>query len=373
MKTLLRLLWGLLAWAWLLCTLLTLLELADTIELATQQVRIVVRVTIWLLVIPFSRHFGISRWLGRSMWAALLSTVVVGVITFAVGGVFLLYVIIGFFVGTGSWNTTLVHTSRGMVRYVRQERGPDDKRDIVLLPVTPWLNVPLPPTWFNVQHWAPVHKNFAYFGPDSAKQGAEDRRAYHFIYCTQQRNRLDSLDRLHQLPAQALPPATQQGAGTMGCLLGPQVWCSPLRPAPEPTNCSTAWAGAWRELNGTTYFGLHVSRIHESIYVRLPYPLPHEIGHWPATLSVVWPWQLAGKQPATLFSAPHTVVVTITRLDTVAHVISGTFAGTLYRYRTYPAGSRQAKALSSTQLESIPVSQGRFDLPYEPGMHYATP
>jgi len=373
MRTLLRLLWGLLAWAWLVCTLLTLLELTDTIGFATPQVGITVRAATWLLVIPFSSHFGISRRLGCGMWAALVGSVGLGVLTFFLGGFVILYFVGGFFFGHGSWYTTLVHTSWGIVRYVRQGNGPRNERDIVLLPVTPWLNVPLPPTWFDVQHWTPVHKSFAYFGPDSAKQGAEDRRAYHFIYCTQQTNRLDSLNRLHLLPAQALPPATQQGAGTLGCVLGQQVWCSPLRPAPEPTNCATAWAGAWRQFNGTTYFGVHVSRIHESLSIHLPYPLPREIGRWPASLWVTWASQSDGKRPATLFSAPHTVVVTITRLDTVAHVISGTFAGTLYRYRSYPAGSSKSKALSSIQLESIPVSQGRFDLPYEPGMHYETP
>jgi len=130
MRTLLRLLWGLLAWAWLVCTLLTLLELTDTIGFATPQVGIAVRAATWLLVIPFSSHFGISRRLGCGMWAALVGSVGLGVLTFFLGGFVILYFVGGFFFGHGSWYTTLVHTSWGIVRYVRQGNGPRNERDI---------------------------------------------------------------------------------------------------------------------------------------------------------------------------------------------------------------------------------------------------
>lgn len=368
MKTLPRILWHLVAWSWLACVALALLQLTDSIEIA-KPVSIGLRVAIFLLVVPASRYFGL-RWLGRTLWVGLLGLTVLGIITFFAGGFLLFYFPYKFFIDTDPWKTTFVHSSRGNLRYVKQTNG-DDTRDIVLVPLTPWVNVLRPPAAFDVQHWTPINKDLVYLGPDSAQQTAEDRRAYRFRFCTRQRVRLDSLDRLHRLPAQVLPAATRQGAGTLGCVLGQRVWCVPLRPAPEPTNCSATWAGAWKGFDDSTNFVLQGKRIYENFYISLPYPLPRKPGTWPATISIVWPWQSGNSEPATWLSAPRAALVTITRLDTVAHVIAGTFTGTLYR--PYPKDRKKPKRPPYGQMESIRVSQGRFDLPYEPGLHYATP
>lgn len=369
MKTLPRILWHLTAWVWLACVGLALLQLTDNIEITKQVASIGIRVAIFLLVVPASRYFGL-RWLGRTLWAGLLGLTVLGIITFFAGGFILFYIPYKFFIDTEPWRTTLVHSSRGNLRYVQQANG-DDKRDIVLVPITTWVNLPRPAAQFDVQHWTPINKDVIYLGPDSAKQTAADRRAYRFRFCTRQRVRLDSLDRRHRLPPQVLPAATQQGAGTLGCVLGKQVWCAPLRPAPEPINCSTTWAGAYKGFDGATDFTLRADRIYDSFFINLPYPLPRQPGKWPATLCIMWPWQSGNKEPATWRSAPHAALVTITRLDTVAHVIAGTFTGTLYR--PYAKDRHKPKRPPYGQMESIQVSQGRFDLPYEPGLHYATP
>ena len=371
-KNLLRIVWGLVAWAWLLSIALVLLELYDTIEFTQPWLGVVLRAIPWLLVYPASRYFGLSRWLGRTMWLGLLGTVVVGVVTFFAGGILLLAVPYFFFGGATNWHTTYVYSKQDNKLYVKQQDfRQNDTRTIVLLPVTPWLNIPLDSTKYAVQSWTPVRKNFAYFGPDSAEQGTEDRRAYHFRFCTRQKARLDSLERLHRLPTQVLPVATQQGAGTLGCVLGKQVWCVPLRPAPEPVNCSATWAEGWHGLDGATNFILRADRIYDTFFIDLPYPLPRQPGNWPATLCLGWSAQSDNSQPIDWLSAPQAAVATITRLDTVAHIIAGTFTGTMYR--PYPKDRNKLKRPPYSQMERIEVSQGRFDLQYEPGLHYATP
>lgn len=78
MKPVLRVLWSVVAWAWVLAIVLVVLELNETIEFASPLVGMVVRAVPWLLVFPASRYFGISGWVGGSMWGALVSSVVVG-------------------------------------------------------------------------------------------------------------------------------------------------------------------------------------------------------------------------------------------------------------------------------------------------------
>ncbi|SFQ82371.1 hypothetical protein [Hymenobacter arizonensis] len=371
MRRVLRVLWALLAWAWLVCAVLTVLELKDVVQFATPQVGRVVRAATWLLVFPASGYFGWSRWLGGSLWAGLAGAVAVGGVTFFMGGILLITGLVRFFGGGSAWHTTHVHTRRGGVFYVQQATRDQAVRDVVLLPLTPWLNVPLPPAWFAVQRWAPVHKAFAYFGPDSTQQAREDQRADRFRYCTRQNARFDSLDRQGLLPPQVLPAATQQGAGTFGCRLGPRVWSVPLRPAPEPIDCSTTWSGAWTGRDDSTHFYLNATRIYEHLQLVLPYPLPRAPGTYPATLYVMWPWQSRGPQHPTWRSAPRSVRVTLTRLDTVAHVIAGTFTGTLYWLA--PDEEKPGQPVPYRRRHRVPVRQGRFDLRYTPGIGHFRP
>ncbi len=360
------------AWVWLLSILLALLELRGTIEFSSPQLCAVVRAIPWLLVFPASQHFGISRWLGCSLWLGLVGVAVLGVLTFFMGGILLIQALFFFFGGANAWNTSFVYSEANFARYVKQvDISHRDSRDIVLLSITPWVRIPVAPSIFDVQHWTPVQKDFAYFGPDSAKQRAEDQRASRFRFCTKQRARLDSLDRLHLLPPQVLLPATQQGAGTLGCVLGRQVWCVPMHPAPEPIDCSATKAMGWETMNGHVSFIMQADRLYDSFYIDLPYPLPRKPGNWPATLSIVWAWRSANNQPATWGSAPGAAVVTVTRLDTVAHIIAGTFTGTLYR--PYPKDRTKRKKIPYGQMERMQVSQGRFDLRYEPGLYHETP
>lgn len=369
MRTVLRVLWGVVAWAWVLDIVLVVLEWKETIEFASPLVGMVVRAVPWLLVFPASRYFGISGWVGGSMWGALVSSVVVGVVTFFVGGILIMMGLLYYFSGASTWSTTLVHARQGNMRYVRQINRAQDTRDIVLRPLTPWFNIPVLPAAYDVQRWTPVHKDIAYFGPDSTKQALADQRARQYRLCTQQRVRLDSLEKRHLLPTQLLPAATRRGAGTLGYLLGPRVWCAPLHPTPEPSICTYVW-GAARQMEGdSATFWVEADHLFERFSISLPYPLPATAGKWKAGLSLEQ--SRHGDGFDYWYSSPQSTVVTITHLDTVAHVIAGTFSGTLYL--PYPKDMNSTKKLVYSKMQHLLVRQGRFDVQYTPGVYHMRP
>ena len=358
------------AWAWLLSIVLVVLELSDIIEFAQPWLGVVLRAMPWLLVYPASHYFGLGRWLGHTMWLGLLGTVVVGVVTLFIGGFYLLAVPYFFFGGARNWHTTYVYSKQGNKLYVKQQDFRHrDTRTIVLLPVTPWFNIPLDSTTYAVQRWTPVRKNFAYFGPDSAKQGTEDRRAFRYRSCSKQTARLDSLDQRHLLPPQVLPAATRQGAGTLGCVLGKRVWCAPLLPIPKPNYCKFVWGGARQMQGDTAFFLLEADRLYERLSISMPYPLPQKPGRWRANLALEQPD--GNHRTNYWYSAPNSTVLTITRLDTVAHIMAGTFSGTLYL--PYPKDMNSTKKIPYSQLQHMSVSQGRFDLQYTPGVYQLGP
>ena len=149
-------------------------------------------------------------------------------------------------------------------------------------------------------------------------------------------------------PANQLPPATQTGANTFGCLVNGQVWTP--KGYNGTSNYSVSYDAAYK--NGTLSVGCY-----------------RYIGNGPDDYQIIgfysdslrgkgnFPLTILGHQEATFVD--HTTgcelrgnsihyrrgTLTISRLDLQAGVISGTFAFTLYK----------------PGCDSIRVTQGRFD------------
>ncbi len=163
-------------------------------------------------------------------------------------------------------------------------------------------------------------------------------------------------------PEPELPPATQTGANTFGCRLNGELWL--------PGGYRN---GAGRELKFTLYFpykgqfkgefALNASRQNDRVddEVQLALNAVDHVGSYALdTDAAPYPWALPwldqgmynSSKPTKgsyITSTAHTGTLTVTRLDTVAHVIAGTFSFT-------------AKEIGGTKTFS--VTDGRFDINY---------
>lgn len=116
-------------------------------------------------------------------------------------------------------------------------------------------------------------------------------------------------------------------------------------------------------------FWVEADHLFERFSISLPYPLPATAGKWKAGLSLEQ--SRHGDGFDYWYSSPQSTVVTITHLDTVAHVIAGTFSGTLYL--PYPKDMNSTKKLVYSKMQHLLVRQGRFDVQYTPGVYHMRP
>jgi hypothetical protein len=157
-------------------------------------------------------------------------------------------------------------------------------------------------------------------------------------------------------PVDPLPPATQTGAGTFGCLLNGQPWKPSgnngypnLYVTYDPTyHGGNLVVNAYRNTNGTTI----------KQYISVGGDLISQVGSYSLTthsrFSTQWsrtPYFLDGNKASPCneyLSSPGTIAtgqLVITRLDKAQGIVSGTFQFTL----------------SQPGCDTIKVTQGRFD------------
>ncbi|GAB2957888.1 hypothetical protein GCM10027048_25780 [Hymenobacter coalescens] len=389
-----------LAWLWLLCLAGTLLVALPSLETTNQTVVSGLHVGLWLLVFPATRHFGWGRGLPVLLWGGLGVGVGLSVSLLLLGplgtpGWMFAHYAHQFFLGTdtspGTWKTKYVYFRRGQSLLVSQRRtvwtlteASQESRHVRLTPVTPLLRwvtpveleirghaAAVPPGY---EQWTPVQKPAREFSLDDDEQQLLDALKAAERRCQTERVRLDRLLRRGELRL-ALPPATRIGAGTAGCQFGGEVWRDFL-PVFEAGLCRQRGAMASLDVDldrrPGRRFTLQVSaymRVGEklrNIYLNLPglrgpgmYVLgPDTTSSHTAFGPYMSLWQHKTRPAADdtgyVSTELQRVRVTITRFDTVARVVSGTFEGHLYNRR-------------HGRSEALPLRAGRFDVRYQPG------
>ncbi|MCC3158871.1 hypothetical protein LJ737_16630 [Hymenobacter sp. 15J16-1T3B] len=307
-----------------------------------------------------------------------------------------------FFLGSntraGTWQTDYVYARRGQELLVSQQRerwylgeSKQEYRLVQLTPRTPlfrWVTVvepaapgdaplqpggSLPPAY---AQWTPVQKPAAEFSLDDDEQQQLNELKAAERRCQAKWARFN--DRLQRGQAHLLlPPASRRGANTIGCRFNGEVWRDFL-PVFEGGRCQQRGAAGvldweWNPATRRRFLTLQVAanmRVGNqlrSLHLILPgvrgpgvYVLGPDTAGPHANNGPML--KLGGYQPAadnedrneytSYVSAerPRTRV-TITRFDTVARVISGTFEG----YLRNPA---------DTARGPLPLREGRFDVRY---------
>lgn len=146
-------------------------------------------------------------------------------------------------------------------------------------------------------------------------------------------------------PKSALPPETQNGAGTFGCLLNGQPW------TPQGNDGTSNYTSFLDRDNNGDIFDIHAYRFSERqsmvLYVTHIRGLGTYSFHSPQRTRASLENQMAGcywssRDSTTTYRRGQ---LTITRLDRAAGIVSGTFAFTLFK----------------PGCDSVRVTQGRFD------------
>ena len=179
-----------------------------------------------------------------------------------------------------------------------------------------------------------------------------------------------SKDNATETPADQLPPITQTGTNTAGCIINGKIII--------PKNGVNSTSGqvvdglvVHRGINfdntpyGNDHFAIDFSNLKDKgnsywIYVHLNNVL-NGVGNYTVGQSNAEFWSFASNNPQilvretfngvsgkTFLSSPNSGTITITRFDYPNKVISGTFSATLYN--------------QSNTAETIQVTEGRFDL-----------
>ncbi|RTQ50696.1 hypothetical protein EJV47_08670 [Hymenobacter gummosus] len=303
-----------------------------------------------------------------------------------------------FFLGTNTsretWQTDYVFFRRDRELLVSQRRdwltlteNTHQWRYVQLTPLTPlfrWVTPiePASPGFAALQpgaapppgysQWMPVQKPAKEFSFDEDEQRQLDALKAAEQRCRAEWARFDSLLQRGEVHL-TLPPITRRGANTAGCRFDGNVWCDFL-PTFKAGRCQQHRTEAALE-QGTSprrHWVLHVSAFMRvggklsNLYLHLPGlhgPGVYVLG--PDTTSPhtgEGPYlRISEQQPAPAGAPQNTLhtgyattalrrtTVTITRFDTVARVVAGTFDGFLYDANT---------------RRHLPLREGRFDVRY---------
>lgn len=372
-----------LASLWVVSIGLTLADWFTPLEMASPYLQSAAHCGIWLLAFPAARQFGWpAKWPRRLWQGSVLLAAAACLLTFVYIGFAMLYAGAVFFFPVSRWKTTYVYFQRGktVVADQQQKIGGAKTRRVVLHPVTPLLQwvellpyqargVPSVPAGLG---WVVVNKKAADFSFDPFTQLDLNKAREIDRQCWANRRRIDSLAIRGQLPLEArtLPAATRHGANTVGCLAGGEVWRNYLI-WPKPGECRQAGAvGIVRKLQSGqagVAFSLsaimRVGNIYRYITLQLPelhgpgvYALTNDkhetnspvAAHLMLTKQKTAGYSTTNEDFITTKRFPGTV--TITRFDTLARVVSGTFEGSVYDV--------------SNKVGPLIIDQGRFDVKY---------
>lgn len=179
-----------------------------------------------------------------------------------------------------------------------------------------------------------------------------------------------SKDNSIETPTDQLPPISQTGANTVGCIINVKIIIP--KNGINPTSGQIVYGlQVHRGINfdnmpyGNDHFAIDFSNLKDKgntywIYVHLNH-VTNGAGNYTVGQSNAEYWSFASNNPQiiaretfdgvsgkTFLSSPNSGTITITRFDYPNHVISGTFNATLYN--------------QSNTSEIIQVTEGRFDL-----------
>ncbi|WP_303310102.1 hypothetical protein [Hymenobacter sp. BT730] len=159
----------------------------------------------------------------------------------------------------------------------------------------------------------------------------------------------------------ALPPATQEGKGTAGCLVNGKAWTPEYRVLLGMGGSNAPFVTSWYPSASGRSFYVVLSRVNEEENSEVYFFLPHirqpgtfllnqEANPMMTSSNPPYGEYRATRYSSVCYTNPTAMgSLTITRFDTVAKVVSGTF-------EMHPVNAEG-------QVESI--TQGRFDLPLD--------
>lgn len=383
-----------LAWGWVVCLAGTLLSLFTSteqfpIDFSSVMWVVAVRWGVLLLVWPMTRYFGVLSRLPRYLWGGLaaLAAIAFGGLMLGPLGIFTLMPAWGafsFLTGATSWHTNYVYFWRGPELMVNQHADgwfgqPGSSRQVQLTPLGPLFYYvrPLPteqPDKANndtpgYAGWTLVQKKWEDYVRTPTDQRALDQDMLNGQRYWAARRREDSLASRGQMPAaaQGLPAATRRGANTLGCTVGatrtPWRAYATCFDGHQPVSCRVL-ANRTEEyypqhgyditVMGVRHVGtenqtitLHLGRLKQSGLYRLG--KYHHGGDLYLGFG-------RGSIPDPTSTANRLSFVRITRFDTVAQVVSGTFEG-------YLDTTGYVDTPGSTDL--VLLQNGRFDAHYK--------
>ncbi|UOQ77445.1 hypothetical protein MUN84_01645 [Hymenobacter sp. 5516J-16] len=387
---------GVLARAWLLCLLLSLLEWLTPLAFNNRGMSSGLHCGIWLLSPFVAQRLPKLKWLPQVLWGSLLLSLTLGLLLclwlFGLGIISLSHQY-HFFFGTNdshaTWKTEYIYARRNGAVVARQGcqywslQGINARhsRTVRIRPLTPLMNWITPAEEDHPTGWTVVDKKAVYFSPDSTRQYQADAQQAGQQRCWQEQQRLDST--AGPAPRLELPAATQRGAGTLGFELAGKVWrnfghcfdgkvCADYCPARvsgvlengDPANPIYSFrimtelrAGPARRQRLSLWLthvkGPGVYEANSPSDARKDYNLElydeitDSLYSQASALGNPEQWTGPTAQPSQL---PDVARVTITRLDADAQILSGTFEGQL---RT-----------TDPRAKPLPVRKGRFDVQY---------
>ncbi|GGG52912.1 hypothetical protein [Hymenobacter glacieicola] len=359
-----------LAWAWLLCLILTLTDVFTPLEMANSYLRSAAHGGTWLLVFFAARRFSWSyTWPARLWLASVAITLISAVLALWPLGLPFIYYIVSFFAPVQPWQTTYVYFQRGQSVVVDQQHRWQraHHRRALIEPFTPffqWVDrqpylpynqMPVKPTGTG---WQVVNLTFADSKLEAAEQALvrrrqEDEHCYQELY-----RRDDSLIRIGRHPELVLPPVSQRGANTLGFRLQSAVWATrACCQEPCPISAVTAsWKKA--QLPNKYDFTLQaspcISHTCQSIYLvvcGVAGPGTYRLGEYDAATRTINGSFLRLSDAGGIYLSKPALQLTITRFDTVARVVAGTFEASVV--------SRAENA------PTLAVQQGRFDVHFD--------
>ncbi|QIL78443.1 hypothetical protein [Hymenobacter sp. HDW8] len=385
-----------LTYGWSLCVLLTFIDWLTPLEFANQALVTALHWVIWGGAIPLARRWPAMRWLPKLLWRSVLLPLplwaVLSLWPVGIGLVpisFLYFFFFGTNASPASWQTTYVYARQQHALVAEQTAEPwagfakPITRTVKITPVTPLFNWVIGAA--GEQHpagWKVVEKAGIYLGPDSTKQLLADAYKAGQQRCQAEQHVQDSIARISGGPAFTLPPITRHGAGTLGFVLGDEVWRN-YRTCFTGTGCTNHCPVQARCVVQDKAKGIYSLQLEAQLQVgdrqqdftlwvrRITGPGVYQIAHYAPSeargtfelllhdrtqdssyrQSTALADQSLREGPSqAVHGLPVAAQLLITRFDTTAHIIAGTFTGQL----------RNTHGWSKPML----VREGRFDARY---------
>ena len=368
-----------LAWLWVLCVLLTLADWYTPLEFTNGYLAAAAHWGIWVLIFFALRHWGWPQQWATKLWA---STIVVGLLALVnswmgilgVPGIIIILFGIEFFAPVQRWQTTYTYYQRGTTQLVDQRKnapfGENKHRRVQqrqLLPGWRWVEQELPYRGEGNPPERPAGEGWQWVGlkPDEHRLDPATQSRQQIQQQLDQNRRWAeecAQDLRDQSVGAELPAATQRGANTLGMLVKGAVWRERACQDTAIHTIVATWEPAHRPgqhdlvIRAYPLSGGHGHSLHLALYGVTGPGTYYPGAYNPVTRTTNGSFvRLGSPRGSQLSRSQPPFRVTITHLDTVAHVVAGTFEGQV------------ARSATATPWQ---VELGRFDVRYVPLPRY---